>query len=59
VVKLVRHRGVHENVLRKWVKDRQANPRQAFPGQSQAKSEQAELDRLRREVAKLMAARDS
>ncbi len=50
---------MHENVLRKWVKDRQANPRQAFPGQSQAKSEQAELDRLRREVAKLMAARDS
>ena len=50
--------GVHENVLRKWVKDWQADPKQAFPGQGQMKPEQAELERLRREVAKLKAERD-
>ena len=50
--------GVHENVLRKWVKDRDADPKQAFPGQGQMKPEQAELERLRREVAKLKAERD-
>jgi transposase len=50
--------GVHENVLRKWVKDWDADPKQAFPGQGQMKPEQAELERLRREVAKLKAERD-
>ena len=58
VARAARDLGVHENVLRKWVKDWQADPRQAFPGQGQMKPEQAELDRLRREVAKLKAERD-
>jgi transposase len=58
VAQAARDLGVHENVLRKWVKDWQADPRQAFPGQGQMKPEQAELDRLRREVAKLKAERD-
>jgi transposase len=58
VAQAARDLGVHENVLRKWVKDWQADPRQAFPGQGQVKPEQAELDRLRREVAKLKAERD-
>ncbi len=31
---------------------------QAFPGQGQLKQEQQEIDRLRREVAKLKAERD-
>ena len=59
-VKLVRERGVsikqaahdlnvHENVLRKWVKDFTADPQQAFPGQGQMKPEQLEIERLRRE----------
>ncbi len=66
-VKLVRERGVsvaqagrdldvHENVLRKWVKC--SNPAQAFPGHGQMKPEQQEIERLRREVAKLKAERD-
>jgi transposase len=50
--------GVHVNVLRKWVKDFAADPTQAFPGQGQMKPEQAEIDRLRREVTKLKAERD-
>ena len=68
-VKLVRDRGVsasqaardldvHENVLRKWVKEFAADPQHAFPGQGVMKPEQAEIERLRREVAKLKAERD-
>lgn len=68
-VKLVRERGVsvaqtardldvHENVLRKWVKEYGADPTQAFPGHGQMKPEQLEIERLRREVAKLKAERD-
>lgn len=48
---------LHENMLRKWVKDFAADPVQAFPGQGQMKPEQAEIERLRREVQKLKAER--
>ena len=68
-VRLVRDRGVavaqaardldlHENVLRKWVRETSADPHHAFPGQGQMKPEQQEIDRLRKEVAKLRAERD-
>ena len=68
-VKLVRERGVaaaqaardldvHENVLRKWLREFAADPQQAFPGQGQMKPEQLEIERLRREVQKLKAERD-
>lgn len=68
-VRLIRERGVsvaqasrdlevHENVLRKWVKEFSADPGQAFPGQGHVKPEQLEIERLRREVAKLKAERD-
>jgi transposase len=68
-VKLVRERGVsaaqagrdldvHENVLRKWVKEFGSDAVQAFPGQGQLKPEQQEIERLRREVNKLKAERD-
>ena len=68
-VKLVRERGVsakqaardlgvHENVLRKWVKDFAADPQHAFPGKGQMKPEQLEIERLRREVTRLKAERD-
>ena len=69
VVRLVKERGVSvvqasrdlevgEGVLRRWIKELTADPGQAFPGQGQLKPEQQELDRLRREVAKLKAERD-
>jgi transposase len=69
VVKLVRERGVsaaqaarnldvHENVLRKWVKEFGTDPTQAFPGHGQMKPEQQEIERLRREVQKLKTERD-
>jgi transposase len=35
-----------------------ADPQHAFPGQGQMKPEQAEIDRLRKEVARLRAERD-
>ena len=68
-VRLVRERGVsvaqaardldlHENLLRKWVKDFGADPQHAFPGHGQMKPEQLEIERLRREVHKLKAERD-
>jgi transposase len=68
-VRLVKERGVavaqaardldvHENVLRKWVKEFAVGLTQAFPGHGQMKAEQLEIDRLRREVTKLKAERD-
>lgn len=68
-VRLVQDRGVswaqaardldlHVNVLRKWVRERDADPQQAFPGNGQMKPEQLEIEKLRREVAKLKAERD-
>lgn len=61
-VKLVRERGVsvaqagrdldiHENVLRKWVKEFGSDPLQAFPGRGQINPEQLEIERKRRSQA--------
>lgn len=58
VAQAARDLDVHENVLRKWVREAKADPQHAFPGQGQMKPEQLEIDRLRREVAKLKAERD-
>ena len=68
-VKLVTERGVtvaqasrdldvHGTVLRRWVKDFSADAQQAFPGHGLQKPEQAEITRLKREVARLKAERD-
>ena len=68
-VRLVKDRGVsvaqaardldlHENVLRKWVREVSGDPQHAFSGHGQVKPEQFEIDRLRKEVAKLKAERD-
>jgi transposase len=68
-VNLVRERGVsiaqasrdleiNHNMLRRWVKEFGTDPTHAFPGLGQMKPEQLEIDRLRKEVAKLRAERD-
>ncbi len=68
-VRMVRERGVavaqaardldvHENVLRKWVREATADLQEAFPGKGVMKPEQAELDRLKKENAKLRMERD-
>ena len=58
VAQAARDRDVHENVLRKWVREYGSDPAQSFPGKGQMKPEQLEIERLRREVAKLKAERD-
>ena len=58
VSQAARDLGLHENVLRKWVRDQKADPQHAFPGQGQMKPEQAEIAALRKEVAKLKMERD-
>jgi transposase len=50
--------GLHENVLRKWIKDAQANGHKAFPGRGKQRPDDAEVARLRRELAKTQAERD-
>jgi len=69
-VKLVTERGVvvaqgardldvHETRLRAWTRELAADPHQAFPGEGVMKPEQAEIERLRKEVAKLKMERAS
>ena len=68
-VKLVSERGVsvaqaakdldvHENVLRKWVRELREEPQEPFPGNGKQKAQDAEIARLRKEVAKLKLERD-
>lgn len=53
-----RELGIHVNVLRKWIRDYEEDPKQAFPGHGQMKPEQAEIAQLRRELARTKAERD-
>ena len=39
VAQVARDLGVHENVLRKWVREAEADPQSAFPGNGQMKPE--------------------
>jgi len=68
-VKLVRERGVSvtqaskdlgiaQSVLGRWVREASADPKQAFPGRGQMKPDDAEVARLKRELAKTKAERD-
>lgn len=65
-VRLVRDRGVsvaqaardldvHETMLHRRGKQAAADPQHAFPSRGQMKPEQIEIDRLRKEVARLNA----
>src|SRR5436190_14863930 len=58
VAQAARDLDLHANMLRNWVREFAADPGHAFPGQGQMKPEQAEIERLRREVQKLKAERD-
>jgi transposase len=58
VAQAARDLEIHENMLRRWMKELSADPAQAFPGHGQVKPEQLEIERLRRENAKLRAERD-
>jgi len=58
VAQAARDLGLHENVLRKWVRGLAVDPLHAFPGHGQMKPEQAEIAALKKEVAKLKMERD-
>lgn len=58
VAQAARDLGLHENVLRKWVRTLEAHREQAFPGQGRMRPDDAEVARLRRELAKTKAERD-
>ena len=57
-VQVSRDLGVHQTVLRNWVKGFEADPQHSFPGHGQMKPEQLEIARLKREVIRLKAERD-
>ncbi len=68
-VKLVRDRGVsvaqasrdldlHVNVLRKWVREAEGDCGSVFQGHGNMRPEQQEIERLRRELARMKAERD-
>jgi len=50
--------GVHAQVVRRWRQQVQVDPATAFPGNGRSLTEEAELQRLRREVTQLRAERD-
>jgi len=50
--------GVQENVLGKWVRQFRADAEQSFPGRGKMRPDDAEIARLRRELAKTKAERD-
>jgi transposase len=52
VAQAARDLDVHPNVLRLWVKEFSADPRQAFPGRGRMKPEQLEIERLRRDACR-------
>jgi transposase len=58
VAQAARDLDVHENVLRKWIRELAGDARHAFPGKGVMKPEQAELERLKKENAKLRMERD-
>ena len=49
---------IHDNVLRRWIRQYRDDPAHAFPGAGQLKPEQAEIVQLKKEVRKLKAERD-
>ena len=58
VSQAARDLGIRENLIRRWMQELSIDPQHAFPGQGVMKPEQAEIESLRREVAKLKMERD-
>ena len=50
--------GIHVNVLRNWIEDFKRDARQAFPGRGKQRADDAEIARLKRELADAKAERD-
>ena len=58
VTQAARDLDINHNMLRRWLKELGADPKHAFPGLGQMKPGQLEIDRLRKEVARLRTERD-
>jgi transposase len=52
---MARELGIGANVVSRWVREAGGDIRKAFPGQGQQPAEQAEIERLKREIVKLKA----
>ena len=50
---VARDLGIGANVLSRWVREASGDIRKAFPGQGQQSADQAEIERLKREIIKL------
>jgi transposase len=50
VAQAARDLDIHDNVLRRWVRQYREDPVNAFPGAGQMKPEQAEIVRLKKEI---------
>jgi len=50
---VARELGIHRNLLYKWRKEFLEDEEESFPGRGNLKASEAELQRLRREVARL------
>ena len=55
---VARDLGIASNLVSRWVRESQADPVHSFPGKGVMKPDDAELDRLRKEIVKLKAERD-
>ena len=55
---VARDLGIGANVVSRWVREASGDIRKAFPGQGQQPAEQAQIERLKREIVKLKAEKD-
>ena len=51
--------GIHLNVLKAWLRQFDHDPDNPFPGQGKKRPEEAEIFRLKRELMKVTAERDT
>lgn len=58
VTRTAKQLDIQATLLSKWIRDFKADPEQAFPGNGRMKPEQAEIERLKRELARVKMERD-
>lgn len=55
---VARDLGIRENLVSRWVREASGDIKKAFPGPGQQSADQAEIERLKREIIKLKAEKD-
>lgn len=58
VAAVARDLDLHDHVLRRWIKQYEEDPANAFPSGGQMKPQDAEIAALKKEIKKLRAQRD-